>query len=165
MIVREFTLTHPEAPKSLNAGGAGSRRHWAVGFREKQKWAEVFATLLEIAKVPRGMSHCRLDAVIRWKTRRRRDVTNYTAPIVKPFADVLVSGAIIKQHRLRIAGGWLADDTDEFFTFGTLRFEHPDHPWTNALGNAELVLVLAAAYPDIAPAPASKSFSGGRDAA
>ncbi len=104
-----FVITHDEAPKSLNRGGAGSRRHWGGAHREKRQWEGVYAMLLLAAKVPRGMAKARVDATLEFVDNRRRDVENYRPAIAKPLADALVKG------------GWLADDTDEFFDFGHVK--------------------------------------------
>lgn len=143
-----YVLKHPEAPKSLNDGGAGSKQHWGTAARDKAKWAEVYACLLELERVPRGAEQIRLDAVLRFKVRRRRDVTNFEPALVKAFADVLVDGTTrTKKAKVRIAGGWIPDDTAEYFTFGELTFEHPK-PWPSLLGDAEIELTLTCTYPD-----------------
>lgn len=132
-----FVLSYPEAPKSLNAGGAGSRRHWSVAHQEKRRWEGLYVMLLLAEGVPTGMGHCSLEATIRWKTRARRDSTNYIAPIVKPLADALVKG------------GWLPDDTDEFFRFSGLTFEYPDvWRYSDPRVKSELVVCLRASYPE-----------------
>lgn len=142
-----FVLTHLEAPKSMNAGGAGSRQHWAVGYREKQRWEGIYTMLLLGRRVPTGMASCTANAVIRWKNRNRRDSTNYIAPIVKPLADALVKG------------GWLPDDTDEFFSFAGVAFEYPEvWPFRDPRTKAELVVRLEASYPSEQP----QGVSGGR---
>lgn len=154
-MIREFVLTHPEAPASVNAGGGGSRRHWAVGHREKKRWEGILLALLLKHKVPQGMTHCHATATIRWKSRsRRRDSTNYIAPVVKPLADVLAPSQFryVKIGEQRIAQQnhaprWLPDDTDEFFRFGGLAFEFPDvWPHRDPRVKAELVVRLEATY-------------------
>jgi hypothetical protein len=107
---RTFVLTHREVPKSMNAGGGGSRVHWATARDEKRRWEGIYAMLLLAEKVPTHMARCEAEAIIRWKHRNRRDETNYIAAIVKPLADCLVKGA------------WLPDDTGEFFKFRGVTF-------------------------------------------
>lgn len=102
-VTKTFTLTYDEAPASLNKGGTGSRRHWSVGAREKKRWEGIYAYLLLDAKVPRGMTRARASAVLEFKAPARRDSENFRSALSKPFADALVKG------------GWLADDTDDFF--------------------------------------------------
>lgn len=111
-MTREFILRYDEIPSSLNAGGAGSRRHWSVGYREKRRWEGVWALLLMEQGAPRGMSFVRVDALIEVEDKRRRDSENFRPAISKPLADALVKG------------GWLADDTDEFFIFAALRLRN-----------------------------------------
>lgn len=98
------TLVYDDAPKSLNAGGTGSRRHWSKGYREKKEWQGIWGMLLLAEKLPRGATHVRIHVRIDFDDSRRRDSENFRPAVSKPFADALV------------AGGWLADDTDEFFT-------------------------------------------------
>lgn len=103
-----YTLSYGETPKSLNAGGTGSRRHWAVGYQEKKRWENIWhASLLE-ARVPKHMNCVTITAVLRFPTAHRRDVENYRSSLVKPLADALVSG------------GWIPDDTAEFFNLARL---------------------------------------------
>ncbi len=90
-------------PKSMNAGGAGSRTHWAAAHREKKAWEEAVMTELMVARAPRGAELVEARVVLNWKRSRRRDVTNYYGTVVKPLADALVKF------------GLLADDTDDLF--------------------------------------------------
>ena len=155
---REFTLVHPEAPASSNAGGGGSRRHWGAAHAEKQRWQGIYLVLLLKERVPQGMEHCTVTATIRWKTKRRRDSTNYIAPIVKPLADVLAppSHLYVKRAGERVAvpnvaPRWLPDDTDEYFKFAGLDFEYAsagDWSYTDLRIKAELQVRLVARYPE-----------------
>lgn len=111
-MTRTFVLTYDEVPKSLNAGGTGSRRHWSVGHKEKKRWEGIWAMLLMVERAPRGMSMVRVEAVIEVADNRKRDSENFRSAISKPLADALVSG------------GWLADDTDEFFRFDGVRIRN-----------------------------------------
>lgn len=123
-----------EAPKSLNAGGNGSRRHWAVGYREKARWEGLYLVELLAARVPKAMVWCKADAVIKWRRRARRDEENYRGPISKPLADALVKG------------GYLPDDTSEFFRMGELRFVIDPLNDCSPLVKAQLVVTLEAHY-------------------
>lgn len=110
--MKPYTISFGETPKSLNAGGAGSRRHWAVGYKEKKRWQDIWTTLLLEAKVPKGMTRVQVNATLYFPTKHRRDVENYRTSLTKPLADAFVSG------------GWLPDDTAEFFTLGRLDILH-----------------------------------------
>lgn len=104
-----FVLVHPVTPPSFNkVGHSGCRWAWT---REKKKWQEDFETLLMAASVPRGLSKVEVSAVLSFPTKRRRDEGNYRTLLEKCLADALVNG------------GWLPDDTPEFFTFGRVSFE------------------------------------------
>lgn len=106
-----FVISYDEAPKSLNAGGTGSRAHWSKGYQEKKKWEGLFGMLLLHRKIPRGMTHVTADVLLEFKHRNRRDAENYRSSVSKPLADCLV------------AGGWLPDDTAEFFEIGAFKIE------------------------------------------
>jgi hypothetical protein len=111
-------ISHLDTPKSLNAGGAGSRRHWGAAYREKKEWEDIWSMLLHERQVPQGMAHLDIRVLFEFRHKYRRDVSNYEAPLVKPFADAMVSGL------------WLADDTAEFFTVKGMELmtglEHPN---------------------------------------
>jgi hypothetical protein len=115
-----FVLAHDEVPASLNKGGAGSRRHWSAGAREKKRWEGLFFVMLLSEKVPKGASHIRVRVDLEFTAPARRDSENFRPAFSKPFADALVKG------------GWLADDTDEFFTLESVRCSKqwlkPKHP-------------------------------------
>lgn len=104
-----FSLVYDGAPKSLNNSGTGSRRHWSVGAREKREWEGIWGFLLMGAKVPRGMTKAHVDVLLEFEDNRKRDPENFRPAIAKPLADILVKG------------GWLADDTAEFFDFGHVK--------------------------------------------
>lgn len=147
-----FELVINDAPKSLNAGGAGSRAHWAVANAEKKRWQGLILAQLLLCKVPKSMVRCRTDAEIVWRRNARRDSTNYLAPVVKPLADVLAPPRHlyhkIAGQRIAVpnhAPRWLEDDTDEFFQFNGLRFRvAPDE--LPPLVKAQLRIHLEADY-------------------
>lgn len=140
MTTRTFTLQHDEAPTSLNKGGTGSRRHWSAGAREKKKLEGLFFVMLLAAKVPKGASHIRVNVELEFTAPARRDSENFRPAFSKPFADALVKG------------GWLADDTDEFFTLERVRCSKvwlkPKHPGVKG----RMTITLEADYE---PAPTS----------
>lgn len=111
-VTQTFVLTYDEVPKSLNAGGTGSRHHWSVGYKEKRRWEGVWGMLLMERRAPRGMAKVYVSAVIEVEDNKSRDVENFRSAITKPLADAMVKG------------GWLADDTDEFFDFGQLKIRN-----------------------------------------
>ncbi len=98
-----FVVSHDEVPKSLNAGGAGSRQHWAAAKREKEKWEGIYFTLCLAKKIPKGYDRIRVEAWLAFTVKRRRDADNYKNSISKPLADALVNG------------GFIPDDTQEHF--------------------------------------------------
>lgn len=140
---KRFELRINEAPKSLNEGGNGSRRHWAVGYREKARWEGLYLAELMVNRVPRGMVRCTATALIRWRpvpqwgdNQDRRDIPNYSGPISKPLADSLVKA------------GYISDDTPDFFKMGELTFAIDSLPGCSPLVKAQLTIKLEAEYDD-----------------
>jgi hypothetical protein len=131
-----YVLTIPGAPKSVNAGGGGVRTNHFAAAREKKQWQLTYENALLAASVPRGMSYCAVDVVLRWKFRKRRDVENFRYGFVKPFSDAMVSGK------------WLPDDTDEFFRLASFGFEYPENwEWpSDPRLKAEMFIRLDALY-------------------
>jgi len=138
-VTRTYVLTLRECPKSVNAGGGGSRANHFVASREKRRWQGAFLAELMIAKVPKGMTHCKADVTIRWKHKNHRDLENYRHPVVKPLADTLAPPK--GSHAPR----WLPDDTEEFFEVTGFRFEYPPE-WPSILSKVELIVKLTATY-------------------
>lgn len=131
-----FTLSYDEAPKSLNDGGTGSRRHWTVGAREKKRWEGIYAVLLMAAKVPRGMTSVRVSALLEFKAPARRDSENFRSGLSKPFADALVNG------------GWLADDHEDVFELTKVVCSREWLKGTPPLVKSRMSIVLEAEYAD-----------------
>lgn len=109
--MKTWTLSYADTPKSLNAGGVGSRQHWAVAHREKKRWEDIWIALLLEAGVPKGMGNVCINATLYFPTKRRRDAENYRPALSKPLADALV-------------GIWIPDDTAEFFALDRLDIAH-----------------------------------------
>lgn len=104
----EATLTVFSTPPSLNrVGGHSSWRTWR---RHKKAWEADLGSQLMYQQVPRGLTKVTAEARLTFPLQRRRDEGNFRALLEKALGDALV------------AGGWLADDTDEFFRFGAVRF-------------------------------------------
>lgn len=72
------------------------------------KWEGIFGMLLLKARVPRGMTSCKIHVVLEFAKANRRDVENYHSSVSKPFADTLVKG------------GWLVDDTADQFELASM---------------------------------------------
>jgi len=109
MSTETFVISYDDTPKSINHGGGGARRHWGMGYREKRHWEGIWGMLLIERKVPRGMMKAYVEVALEYADNRRRDAENYRQPISKPLADALVGG------------GWIADDTQDFFEMGYLK--------------------------------------------
>jgi hypothetical protein len=140
MIVKTFVIGYSEVPKSLNAGGVGSRGHWTKGHAEKQYWEDIYGMLLLASKAPRGMVYCKVKATLQFRDPgRRRDVENYRPAISKPFADVLVKGA------------WIPDDTAEYFQFGSVEISNQPLVNPNRAVKGSITLHISAMYPETTP--------------
>ena len=135
MSAQTFVITVADSPKSVNQGGGGVRApHWSSAYREKVAWQNIFMAELMVEGVPRNMTHCSAHVTVRFKHRNHRDVENYRHPVIKPLADALV------------AGGWLEDDTEEWFEVEDFRLEHADSWPERSLVKSELVIRLHAHY-------------------
>lgn len=97
-----YTLVYDGAPKSVNAGGGGSRKNKYASHREKMQWEGIFGMLLLAARVPRPLGFTRLTVELQFTDRRGRDAENYRHPVVKPLLDAMKKG------------GWIADDTEDY---------------------------------------------------
>jgi hypothetical protein len=126
---KTYVLTLHDCPKSVNAGGGGSRVHWSKAHTEKRQWEGRYALELMAAKVPRNMHFCHIEVTVRWKHRNRRDSTNYFQPIFKPLLDALTKG------------GWLEDDTDEWVGVAPIKFEYPE-VWGIADPRCKCVMIV-----------------------
>jgi hypothetical protein len=142
MTERTYALTVTEVPKSVNAGGGGSRSHHMAAHTEKKRWEGLYLQQLMIKRVPRGMIKCYASIEVAWRRRNHRDIENYRHPIVKPLADTLAPAK--NSHGPR----WLPDDTEEFFVVEGLTFVYPEKWWTpDPRSTGEMVITLRAVYP------------------
>lgn len=114
-----FVIWHGEIPPSLNRMGFQSG-HWAIAYRKKKQWGDVFAKLLLAAGVPWENRAMTVTVVLHFKDRRRRDVENYRAFISKCFADVLAP-----PQRSDRARRYIPDDTSDYFRLA-VRIGEPD---------------------------------------
>lgn len=96
-------------PPSLNKVGAS--KNWRAWHRHKKSWQEDVEMWLLAEKMPRGCSFADVRVVLRFPTRRRRDIGNYQAMLEKVAGDALVNG------------GFIPDDTPEFYSFTSLEFD------------------------------------------
>lgn len=105
-----YELSLPDVPPSLNAVGSRGKSHWAFS-NAKKKWEGMcFIALLEM-KVPKGLERIEASAMLRFKSKRKRDEGNFRVLLEKALGDILVTG------------GWLEDDTPECYSFGTVEFD------------------------------------------
>jgi hypothetical protein len=103
-----YEIEIPGTPPSINNL---SHAHWTRWRREKQAWEGFCMIALLHRRVPKGLGAAHATASLRFPARRRRDEGNFRAILEKALGDAL--------H----GGGWIEDDTPEFFTFGELVFE------------------------------------------
>lgn len=129
MSLQTFELTVFETPKSLNAGGAGSRQHWGKAYKEKRKWQEAWLTEMMVAKVPKYPRSAVLQIAIHWKHKRRRDVDNYYSGTLKPLGDAL-----------QVWG--MRDDTPEYLRVEKFEMRHCEI-WPPFAGRATAFIVVA----------------------
>ena len=105
------TLSLPYLPQSYNRT---AHAHWRKVHAAKQQLQADLEVLLMEARVPRpiptGGGAVRASAVLIVPDRRRRDDVNWRTPLEKALGDALTNG------------GFLPDDTPEFFRFGSVTF-------------------------------------------
>lgn len=137
---KTFVLTVPNAPKSINTGGGGTRANPYVAHKEKTRWEGLFLMELLAAKVPKPMQFCVVSVTLRFKHRsggKGRDTENYRQPVIKPLLDALVKG------------GYLKDDTDEWVRVADFTLEQgsPD-TWSHRdpRVKVEQIIRLEASY-------------------
>jgi hypothetical protein len=139
MIEQTFVLTVRDCPKSINAGGGGTRANPYAAAKEKKKWQGTFGTELLAARVRRGMQFCNVYVTVRFKHKgggKGRDEENFRQPVIKPLLDALT------------AGGYLEDDTDEYVK--VKEFELVDGvktwPYADPRLKAEIIIKLEGSY-------------------
>jgi hypothetical protein len=110
-VTQRATLRIPGTPPSLNK--VGFQSHWTKARKAKRDWEQWLSIALLEQRVPRGLKRVEATATLRFKVRRRRDEGNHRALLEKALGDVLQ------------AGGWLADDTPDFYRFGQLTLLAP----------------------------------------
>jgi hypothetical protein len=104
-------LQIPDTPPSFN--DVGYRTHWAVARGHKRRWQDQLALLLLAKRVPRPLARVDVTATIYFTERRRRDEGNFRVIVEKALGDALQEG------------GWLPDDTPDFYRFGKVRLLQP----------------------------------------
>lgn len=108
---RVFIIEYDDCPPSLNHAHS---RHWSYFHRHKRAWQDIFEALL--LQVPRRLAYVHAEASLRFPVRRRRDEGNFRWLLEKALGDALVNG------------GWIADDTPDYFRTGLLTFEEDAGP-------------------------------------
>jgi hypothetical protein len=108
--ITEAVLEIPGTPPSYNVT---AHAHWQKVRREKQKWQRDCETALMAAAVPRGLGSVLVSGRLEFRQNRRRDEGNFRVIIEKALGDALQNG------------GWIEDDTPEFYRFGALELVAP----------------------------------------
>lgn len=104
---RTFTLGY--LPDSYNVTKGA---HWAKAGRSKQKLQADMESMLMGLRMPRPLpGPCFAFATLIVPVKRDRDEGNFRTPLEKSLGDALQNG------------GWLPNDTPDFFRFGSVNFE------------------------------------------
>jgi crossover junction endodeoxyribonuclease RusA len=102
-----YILNIPVTPPSLNMW---NRLHWAKRRALKREWESIVWAVCKSQKIPL-LDRPKVEAVIYFPDKYRRDLDNYTALMWKFTLDGLV------------LAGVLADDDPEHVELGTVRFD------------------------------------------
>jgi hypothetical protein len=117
---KTYVITVRGTPKSVNEGGGGARVNHFAAHSEKKKWEGLIMMELLAARVPKPMQFCTVSVTLHFKNKsggKGRDKENFRHPVIKPLADALV------------AGGYLKDDGEEWFTVGDFELEVGPEEW------------------------------------
>jgi hypothetical protein len=99
-----------DVPPSMNKIG-GHSSHWRYQFHKK-KWNDLIGyTLIAVHGRTPLIPTVRVTALLRFPTNRRRDEGNFRMMLEKAMGDILQSG------------GWLPDDTPDYYRFGEVTIE------------------------------------------
>lgn len=117
---------HPDhlgAPTSFQAA-TGSGNQFAYQAMKKA-WQQLLAEQLDRSGLPRGLAHVLAEGQCTFPDRHRRDQGNHRFMLEKALGDALVDGSPLPDRGGRelgepVEGGWLADDSWEFYEFGGL---------------------------------------------
>lgn len=85
-------------------------RNWRTFARHKKRWEGLLGMLILKERVPKGASHVKASADMRFRVSRKRDEGNFRMVIEKALGDVLQTMGIIP------------DDTPEHYEFGHVEF-------------------------------------------
>jgi hypothetical protein len=97
--------SYDDVPGTVNHGRSSRGQHWSKDRAHKAEWEGIFMVLFMHGALPKNLAHVKVWFKLEFfDPGRRRDPENFRHPLMKPFADTLVRG------------GYLADDTGEFFT-------------------------------------------------
>jgi len=138
VIEKTYVLTLKATPKSINAGGGGTRSNKYAAHREKKHWEGQFLLELLANKVQRGMQFVAVTVTLRFHHRsgKGRDAENWRQPVIKPLLDALQ------------AGGYLENDTEEFVKVVDVTLEDgvADWPHADPRIKSEMIVQLEAQY-------------------
>lgn len=139
MIEKTYVVTVTGCPKSINDGGGGTRANVFAAHKEKKRWQGLFLMELMAGRVPKHMMRVKVDVTLRFKFKsggKGRDEENFRQPVVKPFADALTEG------------GYLVDDTAEYFRVIGFRIEEAPEEWPyrDPRTKSEMIFRLEATY-------------------
>lgn len=144
-MIATYAFTITQTPASANAGGGGTRANKYAAHREKKSWEGIYLKELMALRARRRMLHCSVTVQLHFKNKvggNGRDEENYRQPTIKPLADALQ------------IGGYLPNDTREFFEVNGLELVEGERPWpmnTPRLPKAPtsyMIVTLEATYAD-----------------
>lgn len=110
MSLAPVQLVIEDTPPSLNdVVGQG---HWRRYHTVKKRWQLMLLERLADAELPRSLGRVLVEGTVTFPTRAKHDQGNYRFVVEKALGDAL-------QH-----GGYLPDDSWEFYEFGNLHADY-----------------------------------------
>lgn len=106
------SMLHVGAPPSLNIIGATGSGNRFVYQAVKHAWQSRLIELMKEEGLPTGLSKVMAEGQVCFPDRTKRDCGNYRYILEKALGDALVEG------------GWLKDDSWDFYSFGGLEYTY-----------------------------------------
>lgn len=116
-----------DAPAEFLTANVALKKHWRVKQAITKAWRERAFRAAQQAHLPKGLRRIRIDVVLRFPTRRSRDLPNYESAL-KPVVDGLGPQLVRNTKRgveISVGYGLIPNDTPEYVDGPHLSFGEP----------------------------------------